>query len=167
MGLSLLSHSHVPHTYWDNAFLMATYLINRLPTFSLGMSPFEKLYNHVPDFSSLKIFGCAYFPFPRLFNFNKLDFRSKRCVFLRYNNSHHGFKCLDTSTRKVFVSIHVVFDEGSFPFTNSNTSPPQPSSNSNTTLPTPLLRNNISHSPTPQPNTTLTPASLPPTTPSS
>jgi histone deacetylase 1/2 len=166
MGLSLLSHSHVPHTYWDNAFLMATYLINRLPTSPLGMSPLEKLYNHVPDFSSLKIFGCACFPFLRPFNRNKLDFRSKRCVFLGYSNSHRGFKCLDTSTGKVFVSRHVVFDEGSFPFANSNTSPPPPPSNLYTTLPTSLL-NNINPSPAHQPNTTPTPASFPPTTPPS
>lgn len=149
MGLSLLSHSYVPHTYWDNAFLMATYLINHLPTSPLGMSPLEKLYNHVLDFSSLKIFGCSCFPFLHPFSRNKLDFQSKRCVFLGYINSHCGFKCLDTSTGKVFVSKHVVFDEGSFPFTNSNTSPPQPPSNSYTTLPTSLLRNNINHSPAP------------------
>jgi len=92
MGLSLLSHSHVPHNYWNNAFLIATYLINRLPTSLLSMSPLEKLYNHAPDFSSLKFFGCARFPFLHPFNRNKLDFRSKRCVFLGYScrTRHRG-----------------------------------------------------------------------------
>lgn len=32
IGLSLLSHSSVPLKHWDDAFLMATYLLNRLPT---------------------------------------------------------------------------------------------------------------------------------------
>ena len=159
MGLSFLSHSHIPHIYWDNAFLMATYLINHLPTSPLGMSSLEKLSNQVPDFSSLKFFWCACFPFLRPFNRNKLDFRSKHCVFLGYSNSHHGFKCLDTSTSKVFVSRHVIFDEGSFPFASPNTSPHQSSSTSYTTLPISLLRNNVSHTPTPASPTT--PSSYP------
>jgi hypothetical protein len=32
VGLSLLAHAHIPLKYWDEAFLAATYLINRLPT---------------------------------------------------------------------------------------------------------------------------------------
>jgi hypothetical protein len=32
MGLALLVHAHVPIKFWDNAFLTATYLINRMPT---------------------------------------------------------------------------------------------------------------------------------------
>jgi len=134
-GLSLLSHSHVPHIYWDDAFLMATYLINRLPTTPLDISPLEKLYNHTPDFSSLKIFGCACFPFLCPFNHHKLNFRSKRCVFIGYSNSHQGFKCLDTSTSKVFVSRHMIFDERIFPFAHSNATPTQPPSSSHATLP--------------------------------
>ena len=122
-GLSLLSHSHVPHTYWDNVFLMATYLINFLPTTHLSFSPFEKLYKHAPDFSSLKYFGCACFPFLHPFNRNKLDFRCKCCVFIDYSNSHWGFKCLDRSICKIFVSRHVIFDEGSFPFANLDANP--------------------------------------------
>ena len=31
-GLALLAHAHVPIKFWDDAFLTATYLINRLPT---------------------------------------------------------------------------------------------------------------------------------------
>ena len=77
MGLWLLSHSWVPHTYWDDAFLIATYLINCLPTTPFGISPFEKLYKHALDFSSLKIFGCACFPF----NLHKLDLH---CIFTNF-----------------------------------------------------------------------------------
>jgi hypothetical protein len=36
VGLSLLAHASIPLKYWDEAFLVATYFINRLPTEVLG-----------------------------------------------------------------------------------------------------------------------------------
>jgi hypothetical protein len=45
VGLSLLAHTSMPLKYWDEAFLAATYLINRLPTKVLGFcSPLERLF---------------------------------------------------------------------------------------------------------------------------
>src|SRR3954463_8199439 len=60
VGLSLLAHASMPLKYWDEAFIAATYLINHLPTKVLGdITPLEKLFHQKPDYSSLKIFGCA------------------------------------------------------------------------------------------------------------
>lgn len=63
----LLSHSSLSHCFRDDAFLMATYLINRLPTTPLGISPFENLFNKSPDFSVMKVFGCACYPYLSFF----------------------------------------------------------------------------------------------------
>ena len=111
VGLSLLSHSHLPQTYWEDAFNTATFLINRLPTPTLNnISPYEKLYNRTPDFSFLRTFGCACWPNLRPYNKHKLDFRSKSCIFIGYSNNHHGYKCLDLSTGRIYISRHVIFD---------------------------------------------------------
>lgn len=75
--LSLLSHSSVLHAYWDDAFLTTTYLINQLSTSPLGVSLFEKLNKHTLDFPSLKILGCACFPYLHSFNRHKIDCMSK------------------------------------------------------------------------------------------
>ena len=32
------------------------------------------------------------------------------------NVNHHGYKCLDLSTGRVYVSCHVIFDENMFPY---------------------------------------------------
>jgi hypothetical protein len=32
VGLSSLSHSKIPQQFWEDVFLTATYIINRLPT---------------------------------------------------------------------------------------------------------------------------------------
>jgi hypothetical protein len=117
VGLSLLAHAQMPLKFWDEAFLTAVFLINRLPTRVLGNdTPFDLLYKKSPDYSFLRTFGCTMWPNLRPYNSRKLDFRSKRCVFLGYNNLHKGFKCLDPSSGRVYISRDVVFDETIFPF---------------------------------------------------
>jgi histone deacetylase 1/2 len=60
VGLSLLAQACMPLKFWDEAFLTATYLINRTPTRLLGFStPYTSLFNEKPDYSSLRVFGCA------------------------------------------------------------------------------------------------------------
>jgi hypothetical protein len=40
----------------------------------------------------------------------------KQCTFLGYSTHHKGYKCLDISTGRVYISRDVVFDETVFPF---------------------------------------------------
>jgi histone deacetylase 1/2 len=37
-------------------------------------------------------------------------------VFLGYSNLHKGYKCLDISTGRLYISRDIVFDEAVFPF---------------------------------------------------
>jgi hypothetical protein len=56
------------------------YLINRMPTPLLNhKSPFEKLFNKTPDYTFLKVFGCACFLNLRPYNSHKFPPRSKEC----------------------------------------------------------------------------------------
>jgi hypothetical protein len=62
-GLALLAHAGMPLKFWDEAFLTAMYLINHLPTRVLDdLSPMEQLFKSLPNYSMLKIFGCACWP---------------------------------------------------------------------------------------------------------
>lgn len=118
VGLSLLSHAAMPLKFWDEAFQTAVYLINRVPSKTIGhATPLERLFNQKPDYSSMRVFGCACWPHLRPYNKHKLEFRSKRCVFLGYSTLHKGYKCLDVSTGRVYISRDVIFDENIFPFT--------------------------------------------------
>jgi hypothetical protein len=117
MGLALLAHAHVPIKFWDDAFLIATYLINRMPTHVIdNASPLERLLHTPPNYSMLRVFGCACWPHLRAYNKTKLSFRSKECVFLGYSSLHKGYKCLDHESGRVYVSRDVIFDEHVFPF---------------------------------------------------
>jgi hypothetical protein len=105
VGLALLAHVSMSLKYWDEAFLTSVFLINRLLTPVLAhASPIELLFRSKPDYSFLMIFGCACWPNLRPYNSHKLSFRSKQCVFLGYSSHHKGYKCLDISTGRVYIS---------------------------------------------------------------
>jgi hypothetical protein len=47
----------------------------------------QRLLGETPDYTFLKVFGCACWPHLRPYNKHKLEFRSKKCVFLGYSSS--------------------------------------------------------------------------------
>ncbi|GJS77982.1 retrotransposon protein, putative, ty1-copia subclass [Tanacetum coccineum] len=59
-----------------------------------------------------------------------MDFRSTPCVFLGYSPSHHGYRCLDISTERLYIARHVCFNEAQFPFDIPKTTSPPPSKTS-------------------------------------
>lgn len=169
-GLALLAHASMPLKFWDEAFLTATFLINRLPTRVIdNKSPLERLFNISPDYSTLRVFGCACWPHLRPYNKHKLSFRSKECVFLGYSPLHKGYKCLDLSSGRVYISRDVIFDESIFPFakqltTSSHIDSSGSSVNSSVdrlcySLPTHLL--STENSPAAEPSSGSTPVLLP------
>jgi transposase InsO family protein len=63
VGLTLLAQSGLSPKFWVDSFLIAIYLINRLPTYVLQQeSPFSKLMNRAPDYTLLRTFGCLCYP---------------------------------------------------------------------------------------------------------
>ncbi|KAI5397120.1 hypothetical protein KIW84_063083 [Lathyrus oleraceus] len=131
LGLALLAHATMPIIYWDHSFTTAVYLIDRLPTSALPRfsSPFEVVHNKQPDYSSLRMFGCAYYPCMGTYNKHNLEFKSYKCVYFGVSPTHKGFKCLNSEGR-VFISKDVVFHEVEFPFKHgfTTTGIPDPSS---------------------------------------
>lgn len=106
----------VPHKYWVEAFSTKLYLINRLPTSGLDVSPWELLTNKPPNYSKLKVFGRSYYPWLKPYVSSKLEGKSKHCVLLGYNLQHKGYKCLDFAYDRRCNSRHVLFNEHVFPF---------------------------------------------------
>lgn len=130
MGLALLAQSGLAKSFWDDAFVTAVFIINRLPTPVLhSISPFESLFKTKPNYLELKPFGCLCYPFIRPYNKHKLDFRSAPSTFLGYSSSHKGYKTL-LPTGKLIVTRDVVFDESIFPHNTPalNPIPSSPSS---------------------------------------
>ncbi|GAB2288160.1 hypothetical protein Dimus_037980 [Dionaea muscipula] len=110
-GLTLLHRASLPLTFWSFAFSTAAYLINRLPSSILqNRSPFELLFHAIPNYSSLRVFGCLCCPWLRPYAQHKLDQRSRPYLFLGYSNEHHSYICFDPHDTKIHYSRHVVMD---------------------------------------------------------
>mgnify|MGYP006961257217 CR=1 FL=1 len=102
----------MPLCFWDEAFHTACFLINHLPGRTIGMTtPLQQLFGTAPDYTFLRTFGCARWPCLRPYNNRKIQFRSKRCVFLGYSSMHKGYKCLHVSSIRVYISRDVIFAE--------------------------------------------------------
>ncbi|GMP54052.1 hypothetical protein CsSME_00019325 [Camellia sinensis var. sinensis] len=122
-AIALLHHSSIPIKYWFDAISAATYLINRMPkTKAPHSSPYELLFHKAPDYSFMRVFGCQCFPWLKPHTSHKLQPKSTLCVFFGYHPSYKGYRCLDPSSGKVYLSRHILFHENIFPF--ATISPP-------------------------------------------
>ena len=81
-GLTLLAKASMPLKYWDEAFRAIVFLYNKLRTPVLHWkTPLEVLFHSSPNYSMLRVFGCACYPNTRPYNIHKLNFRSTQMYF--------------------------------------------------------------------------------------
>jgi len=91
--------------------LSTTHIINRLPMSNLSYkSPFEALYKQSLDYSLLRTIGCLCFG-ANVGEPNKFEARAHICVFLGYTFGCKGYMLFDLTTKKIFHTRDVVFQE--------------------------------------------------------
>ena len=106
-----------------------------------NQSPYEMLFKSAPAVFHLRIFGCACFPLLRPYNDNKLQPKTKMCIFLGYANQYKGYLCFDVVANRTYISRHVIFNEHVFPFQQLKTGsrPKTPISHSYTSMSSPVV----------------------------
>ena len=111
-GLTLIHDANLAFSYWLYAFQTTSYLINRQPTPLIQEKwPFEALFGQPPNYLKLKKNGCICYPLTRAYNSNKMQPKSKVCIFLDYSPTQNTYKCFEPQIKKFFLSRHVLFDE--------------------------------------------------------
>lgn len=114
MGLTLLAQSHLPHKFWDHSFTAAIHLINRLPTSAATQftSRFHALFNKLPDYQILRIFGCACFPFLRPYNQHKWTLDPKNAFTYDCHLSTKGTNVLLQMAKFIFQKMSCSMNSG-------------------------------------------------------
>ncbi|MCO5562959.1 hypothetical protein L7F22_016595 [Adiantum nelumboides] len=112
MVRAMLAHASLPRSYWAEACNTAVYIQNRSPTHALqDMTPFQAYYGCKPTVSHFRVFGCLAFVHIPKEKRQKLDFKSRKLLFLGYSAESDAYRLYDPDTRTTTVSRDVVFDE--------------------------------------------------------
>ena len=111
-----LIEAHMPLSYWGHALTSATYLINRVPSSTIDFkTPSQALIEAIvaPVGPNLPphVFGCVAFVHLHKRQRNKLIPRALRGVFLRYAAYQKGYRCYHPLSKRMFVTMDVVFHE--------------------------------------------------------
>lgn len=122
---ALLIESHMPLSYWGEALTSAVYLINRVPSSTIAFqTPLQALAEAViaPAVPNLTphVFGCVAYVHLHKHQRSKLTPRALRCVFLGYAADKKGYRCYHPSTKRMFITLDVVFHENSIFFSSES-----------------------------------------------
>ena len=113
---AMLISKDLPSFLWDEAARHATYLRNRAPTRALkGMTPYEAWTGKKQDVSHLREFGCDVWVLDETKNKSKLAPRSKKMIFVGFEDGSKAVRYWDKTTRKIKVSRNVAFNENEEP----------------------------------------------------
>ncbi|MCO5550055.1 hypothetical protein L7F22_003534 [Adiantum nelumboides] len=127
MARAMLAHASLPRSYWAEACNTAVYIQNRSPTHALqDMTPFQAYYGRKPRVSHFRIFGCSAFVHIPKEKRQKLDFKSRKLLFLGYSTESDAYRLYDPDTRTTTVSRDVVFDESFITSAEGSTAQPIP-----------------------------------------
>ncbi|RVW59877.1 Retrovirus-related Pol polyprotein from transposon TNT 1-94 [Vitis vinifera] len=113
----------IPISYWGEAITSATYLINRVPSSPINFqTPLQALTNAIvaPTVPNLppRVFGCMAFVHLHKHQRTKLTSHALQCVFVGYALHKKGYRCYHPPTRRMFITMDVMFHEDSMYFSS-------------------------------------------------
>lgn len=116
---TMLQAGRLGKEFWAEAVNSAIFVLNRSGTSSIpGKTPFELWCGKMPNLKFLKVFGAeAYSHIPKEKR-RKWDSKSKRGIFVGYDDKTKGYRIYNPEDRKMFIARDVIFrppEESSFP----------------------------------------------------
>jgi len=111
----MLKDSLLPPKYYDEAQRTASYLFNRTVHGNEEKTPYELIFNKLPDISHLKPFGVVCYAFLSPEKRSKLDDSAIKCRLIGYGNDFgleemKAFKLLKEDDGTIIWSDNCIFD---------------------------------------------------------
>ena len=102
----------LPHAFWLEVVMCATYVLNRCPTKALQtVIPYEAWYGRKPSIAQLHVFGCLAYALVPQQHRTKLDDKAIKCIFVKCSSESKGYCLSHLQTKKILVNQDVVFVE--------------------------------------------------------
>ncbi|KAK1667045.1 hypothetical protein QYE76_055204 [Lolium multiflorum] len=112
MVRSMMSLTDLPLSFWSYALETAAFTLNRAPSKSVEMTPYELWFNKKPKLSFLKVWGCE--AYVKKLQPDKLEPKAEKCVFIGYPKETIGYTFYHRSEGKIFVAKNGTFLEKEF-----------------------------------------------------
>lgn len=102
----------LPTKFWGEVVATTIYLINRCPTKVVhDIIPMEAWSQGRWIVEHLKVFGCVAYAHVPKEKRQKLDEKSIKCIFTRYNSKSKAYRFYDPLNKKMILSRDVEFLE--------------------------------------------------------
>lgn len=102
----------MPTEFWAEAVTTMVYIVNQSSTSMVeNLTPYEALTRSRPNVEHFKVFGCLTFSLvdPQLRA--KFDAKSRKGIFIGYNNCSKAYKVVDPITKKINIDWDIQFFE--------------------------------------------------------
>mgnify|MGYP000432718087 CR=1 FL=1 len=108
----MLAHAKLSKTFWAEALMTAAYVINQSPSVPLdGDIPQRVWTGKDLSYRQLRVFSCLSYVDVAKDQREKLDLKSRQCIFLGYDDDEFGYRLWNLPQKKVIRSRDIVFME--------------------------------------------------------
>ncbi|GKB54193.1 putative RNA-directed DNA polymerase [Tanacetum coccineum] len=107
MVRSMMIQATLPISFWGYALETVAYILNLVPTKKVSKTPFEMWKGKRPYLKHIKIWGCEVYV--RGETQDKLEARSKKCLFVGYPEESFGYLFYKLKDNVVFVARKGMF----------------------------------------------------------
>ena len=105
----MIGNANLPKSFWGYVLETVVYILNRVPSKSIDVTPYEMWTNKKPYLSHMKVWGCP--TYVKRILLDNLEAKSDKCLFVGYPKETMGYHFYNSLEQKVFVSKHAVFVE--------------------------------------------------------
>ena len=142
MARCMLNGKNLPHKFWLEAIMCASYVLNICSTKAIkNIAPYDAWIGHKPNVGHMRIFGSLAYAFVPPEQRHKLQDKAKKCIFVGYNKESKGYQLFQPNTGKIIISQDVISAENATqPLMDCSSEPVLDQPNAFDTL-LPLLQN--------------------------
>ncbi|KAJ9544338.1 hypothetical protein OSB04_024045 [Centaurea solstitialis] len=109
---SMMAHSGVPQSFWDEAVSTACYTQNRtLILKRTGKTAYEMVEQRKPNIDYFRVFGCKCYVLNDRDDLGKFEPKSDESIFVGYSHNSKAYRVFNKRTRTILESSNVVFSE--------------------------------------------------------